>query len=436
MQSLLCWDLRLRHVFLLSFMNQNMALIPTPLKPFPNYKWRWATLTPTESLNRPSLFLGVLRVLARNEFAAPSSDEVNRELRIVQAETNSPVDLVRTTDRNIIRNSGQYWKALGLIDDTTRGKIILTEFGRGLAKGEVTQVEFSTAVVKTFELPNRRIETNVSEWDAAGLKIKPFELVLRTLVKLSQMGGKAQAFITPEELVKIIIPLAGAKATVDTHADAILQYRNGSLDVTSWPDCAPEANDKRMAAEYLLFLTNYGFISLHSNVGRNAERRYFLSDISSEEVLELESLPLSKGNVDVGRVVKEIRLTHIPAIIERRKVSREVLERPYQAAFRKNVLSAYRSSCLVTGVSIESVLEAAHIVPVKDQGSDQIDNGICLRSDIHQLFDSGHIRLQPNGQIVLSTTAAQKNNYDALPREIDIPPFVDRAHLEWRMKYL
>ena len=61
--------------------------IQTPTIPFPNYKWRWAVYTPTESLNAPPVFLGILRVLADCENLRFRSDEVNEGLRIVQEET-------------------------------------------------------------------------------------------------------------------------------------------------------------------------------------------------------------------------------------------------------------------------------------------------------------------------------------------------------------
>jgi hypothetical protein len=94
-----------------------MELIPTPRKPFANYKWRWAVLTPTESLNEPPVFLGVLRVFNEFKNHAPSSKEIMDGLGVVQAETNARVNLVRTQERNLVRNSGQYWRALGLLDE-------------------------------------------------------------------------------------------------------------------------------------------------------------------------------------------------------------------------------------------------------------------------------------------------------------------------------
>jgi hypothetical protein len=133
-----------------------------PRKPFPSYKWRWATLTPTEGLNEPPIFLGVLRVLRENEGRSPSAAAVTAGLARVKKEVGARVQtklsLVRNAERNILRNSGQYWKALGVLE-TTRG-IELTDLGRAVADGRVTRDEFATTVVKLLELPNRSIESN------------------------------------------------------------------------------------------------------------------------------------------------------------------------------------------------------------------------------------------------------------------------------------
>ena len=85
-----------------------MTIELPPRKPFANFKWRWAVLTPTETLNDPYVYLGVLRVFNKYNGVHPGSDEVLEGLRIVQEETNCSVNLVRTKERNLIRNSGQY----------------------------------------------------------------------------------------------------------------------------------------------------------------------------------------------------------------------------------------------------------------------------------------------------------------------------------------
>jgi hypothetical protein len=72
---------------------------------------------------------------------------------------------------------------------------------------------------------------------------------------------------------------------------------------------------------------------------------------------------------------------------------------------------------------------------VKYDGSDKIANGLCLRSDIHQLFDSRHLNILPSGKLVLSELAMAKQNYASLPKLVEIPDFVSREYLDWRAKY-
>ncbi|MYE88360.1 hypothetical protein F4X33_05120 [Candidatus Poribacteria bacterium] len=77
---------------------------------------------------------------------------------------------------------------------------------------------------------------------------------------------------------------------------------------------------------------------------------------------------------------------------ERRKVTTTVLQRD-QAKFRKMMLSKY-GHCAVTRESCREVLEAAHIVAVKDGGQEVISNGILLRADLHKLFDADPPRFE------------------------------------------
>jgi hypothetical protein len=124
-----------------------------PIKPFDTYKWRWLSVAPTESLLVPSVFLGVLRTLARHEGQAPSEPALAAELARVQAETGSPVNLARSGERNLIRNSGQYWKGTGLLEPD-RGEIHLTPIGRRVAEGKIAQTEFTALMIQQTVLPN------------------------------------------------------------------------------------------------------------------------------------------------------------------------------------------------------------------------------------------------------------------------------------------
>lgn len=403
-----------------------------PVKPFDTYKWRWATLTPTESLNSPPVFIGVLRVFNRLENFAPSSNEVMDALGVVQNETHTNVDLVRTRERNLIRNSGQYWKGLGVLQDA-HGLIQLTDLGRALANGDLSQLEFAMTVIKTLELPNRRIQADAAVWDNAGIRIKPLELVLDIIADLSVNLGSQNAYVSPDELVRIIIPLAGVNSELRVYREALSLHRAGRLDLNNWPDCAPSSNDRRMAREFLLFLANYGFCRMEEGISRtNSMERYFLSSITPEEIIDFS---LVQEGVNITDTINRVRQTQVPSNVERRRVLREVIDRPSQSGFRKDILEGYNSTCLITGVSLHSVLEAAHIIPVRENGLDTLDNGICLRVDIHRLFDSNHLRITPDGDVLLSNAARNHSNYHDLPRSINLPSHTNRDNLHWRLNY-
>ncbi|MEE8455696.1 MAG: HNH endonuclease signature motif containing protein [Limibaculum sp.] len=78
----------------------------------------------------------------------------------------------------------------------------------------------------------------------------------------------------------------------------------------------------------------------------------------------------------------------------------EILSRPEQSRFREAVLQAYNFRCAVTGNSALPALEAAHIRPVRENGSDLSKNGIALRADLHRLFDASLMAIDPATMVV------------------------------------
>ena len=53
---------------------------------------------------------------------------------------------------------------------------------------------------------------------------------------------------------------------------------------------------------------------------------------------------------------------------------------------------AYGNRCAVTGIQL-GLVEAAHIVPVKAQGTDDVLNGLALSPTIHRAYDNSLIYL-------------------------------------------
>lgn len=67
-----------------------------------------------------------------------------------------------------------------------------------------------------------------------------------------------------------------------------------------------------------------------------------------------------------------------------------------QGAFRILVTDAYSRRCAITGEKTLPALEAGHIKPYADNGPHRIDNGLLLRSDLHNLFDLGYLTITPD----------------------------------------
>lgn len=73
-----------------------------------------------------------------------------------------------------------------------------------------------------------------------------------------------------------------------------------------------------------------------------------------------------------------------------------------QGTFRILVTDAYHRRCAVTGEKTLPVLEAAHIRPFAEEGPNHVNNGLLLRADLHRLFDSGYVTVDPDLRFVVS----------------------------------
>lgn len=393
-----------------------------PTLTFAEFKWKWACYAPTEGINDPVVLLGILFRMAKLEGRYKySSDEFASELIQLSNDLKGSgvnIDLEnRTGERNIIRNSGQYWKALNLIPkERTGGIITLTPFGRKVANHVISQTEFSAETIASFTLPNNVSDQQEKKlWNNAGLKLYPLKLILSIVNKLADWDYN-EAYITPYELAKIIVPLSGVvNQPLNVYVDCIKLYRENRLNIVNWPNCCPEANDFRMVREFLLFLSNYGYLIQVAGENRESEKYDFNFALKNE----IETIIKSRNEIGEG-VISDAE----------RKLVTSTRYRPNQARFRKEVLRACRR-CVISNVEMPEVLEAAHIKPYRYNGADTADNGFAMRMDIHFLFDSGHLRISENGDVFLSEKA--RWSYGAsIPPRIFIPDHINREYLRWR----
>lgn len=95
-------------------------------------------------------------------------------------------------------------------------------------------------------------------------------------------------------------------------------------------------------------------------------------------------------------------------------ISRNIAARRGQNKFRKTLLEAYNYRCSITGSNVESVLEAAHIMPYRGKQTNHIQNGLLLRSDIHLLFDLGLITVFADTYKIVVHSSLQETDYFSL----------------------
>ncbi|CAC9517914.1 hypothetical protein [uncultured Gammaproteobacteria bacterium] len=86
------------------------------------------------------------------------------------------------------------------------------------------------------------------------------------------------------------------------------------------------------------------------------------------------------------------------------KIIRSIANRRGQAKFRKKLLKIYDGKCAISATNLPPILEAAHIVPYQGENTNNITNGILLRSDFHLLFDLGLIGINNAYKVVVSSS--------------------------------
>lgn len=405
--------------------------------PFPSYKWLWATVACTEGLNDPLVFHGVTRCLHHLEGhnLKYNSQAFTNAMYRLSHEVGDRIDIDlrrRTGERNLIRNSGQYWRALGIIPYTSRGMISLTPFGRMVAKQEISVDTFAAAIVLWFSLPNPATYNRheISLWKNHGLCIHPLRLILEIVLRLASLHGQKEAYITPNELGRVVIPLAGCKASAEEYCKQLLEFRANPSLFKDWPNCCPRENDYRIIREFLLFLANYGYLEEQKDDGQSRFNFPFYMPKEQQNAIS-ELVHDYSPPVHIEEAIRLLDKTNnavSSSIARGAAIGRQ--NRAKQTVFRRDVLNTYKR-CLVTNVRMPEILEAAHIIPYRYRGDDGVANELALRSDIHLLFDTGNLAISPEGELFLSPRA--RLDYGAaIPPFISLPDTVSREALRWR----
>lgn len=94
-----------------------------------------------------------------------------------------------------------------------------------------------------------------------------------------------------------------------------------------------------------------------------------------------------------------------------RPIVERLTSRPFRdVAFRASVRAAYDNTCAVTGLKLlngggRPEVQAAHIRPVAEKGSDSVRNGLALSATVHWMFDRGLISVDEDFSLLTAKSA-------------------------------
>ncbi|SFG85540.1 putative restriction endonuclease [Palleronia marisminoris] len=96
-----------------------------------------------------------------------------------------------------------------------------------------------------------------------------------------------------------------------------------------------------------------------------------------------------------------------PAVFERPVIERLTRRAYRDVAFRRKVRAAYDYRCAMSGLRLRNgggrpEVQAAHIRPVADGGSDSVRNGLALSGTLHWMFDRGLVSVAEDATILVS----------------------------------
>ncbi|MFW2543756.1 HNH endonuclease [Primorskyibacter sp. 2E107] len=110
---------------------------------------------------------------------------------------------------------------------------------------------------------------------------------------------------------------------------------------------------------------------------------------------------------------------------EREAEFRKVLGRPEQAVFRARLMESCLATCVFSGNRVPEALEACHIRPVSEGGSDLKANGILLRRDLHRLFDLFLLSIDPCTRRILVSDIIQPDYAHLSGKTVSLPKEID-----------
>ncbi len=151
---------------------------------------------------------------------------------------------------------------------------------------------------------------------------------------------------------------------------------------------------------------------LRSLTAEAPEKPSYRRMLQHELVLELEDVLPSEVQAQAPAAAPAAELALLT--VDRRAVRSQVaVIRPGQGNFRTAMLERYGAECCITGCTVDTLLEAAHIIPYRGDQTNDVTNGLLLRVDLHRLFDAHLVTINPRSLTVEVASSVNDAGYQA-----------------------
>lgn len=172
---------------------------------------------------------------------------------------------------------------------------------------------------------------------------------------------------------------------------------------------------------------------------------FFVEYIKNLE--QLHSFGESKNDLEILETLtaspNEINDIQIETVSKKRKIAiLNVRRKIRDNSFKSRVLTSYTNRCAFCNIQLKLV-DAAHIIPVQYDGTDETSNGIALCALHHRAYDANLITFNEKYQILFSDKSLQKLKtlgldggaerfIGDLRAVIHLPPAIsDRPHVDY-----
>lgn len=104
------------------------------------------------------------------------------------------------------------------------------------------------------------------------------------------------------------------------------------------------------------------------------------------------------------RPIEEVSGIELPDLPEGTERNALVKQRVNQTFFRRTVLSSYHSTCCISGLVNEKLVEACHIMGWAEDAANRTNpcNGLCMNSLFHKAYDNLLLSITPDMKVVVS----------------------------------